>query len=397
MTPVLAYSATYYVNKTGNNSNSCAQAQVSATAKQTIAGGISCMSAGDKLIIGDGTYAERITNTVPSGTAGAPTTIQAANRNAAILRPSGSGYVVNIYSGKSYITFDGLDVDAVNENAGLGQDSGGYWIQAGTHNIIIKNGTAQNARQGSYAGIILESTNGQVLNMDILNNGLYPSATATTDHGIYVKGSNNVIDGNRISGSSGYCIHQYANDGMSPNNNVYKNNICTGSKTRGVILSTGSGAVFFNNVVYNNAWGVEVSGPNTAVYNNTIYNNGYNSSGIGQQCVVLDGGSGQIIRNNICHQNKVNSIVNSSASSFTASNNLFVNPSFVDAVRADFQLNSGSAAIDAAMAIPQVTNDLAGTLRPQGNGPDIGAFERPSGQATTGRIAPPTNVRLVIN
>jgi hypothetical protein len=52
---------------------------------------------------------------------------------------------------------------------------------------------------------------------------------------------------------------------------------------------------------------------------------------------------------------------------------------------------AGSPAIDRAVAIPQLTLDISGIIRPQGLASDIGAAERP---ATT-RPFPPTGLRIV--
>src|SRR5262249_20578273 len=120
MAPTLAQGATYYVSKSGNNGNSCATAQspTASNAKLTIAAGIACLSGGDVLIIGNGNYSERIYDTVPSGRDGAPTVIKAQNRNMAVLNPTAPDYVVWVRN-KSYITFDGLNVDGTNAGSDL--------------------------------------------------------------------------------------------------------------------------------------------------------------------------------------------------------------------------------------------------------------------------------------
>jgi hypothetical protein len=54
----LSEAATYYVAKSGNNSNSCTQAQSESTPKLTLAAGAACLAAGDTLYIKAGTYSE---------------------------------------------------------------------------------------------------------------------------------------------------------------------------------------------------------------------------------------------------------------------------------------------------------------------------------------------------
>src|SRR4029077_33428 len=105
--PALAQAATYYVGKAGSDNYTCTQAQSQSSPKLTVTGGIACMSGGDTLIIGDGTYTERIMQTIPAGTAAARTVVRAANRNGAILKPSGYGdWNVFTITGRSYITID---------------------------------------------------------------------------------------------------------------------------------------------------------------------------------------------------------------------------------------------------------------------------------------------------
>ncbi|MEO8055024.1 MAG: PKD domain-containing protein, partial [Acidobacteriota bacterium] len=55
-------------------------------------------------------------------------------------------------------------------------------------------------------------------------------------------------------------------------------------------------------------------------------------------------------------------------------------PGFTDAAGMNFELQAGSACVDAAGALsPPVSRDLFGTPRPQGPAPDLGAFERVTG------------------
>ncbi len=58
-----------------------------------------------------------------------------------------------------------------------------------------------------------------------------------------------------------------------------------------------------------------------------------------------------------------------------ASNILDMDPRFVNAAGADFHLMAGSPAIDAADPAATEASDFEGTMRPQGAGRDVGAFE----------------------
>ena len=77
--------------------------------------------------------------------------------------------------------------------------------------------------------------------------------------------------------------------------------------------------------------------------------------------------------------------------SATVKTNLFgTDPKFVDAAHADFRLQSSSPAINAGTPRSQVTTDIAGGPRPQGNGYDIGAYEYGANP-----VPAPENVRVL--
>jgi hypothetical protein len=63
--------------------------------------------------------------------------------------------------------------------------------------------------------------------------------------------------------------------------------------------------------------------------------------------------------------------------SVDATNTIYADPLFVNDTSSpyNFDLQAGSPAIDAAAPVTSVTTDYAGTPRPQGSAPDIGAYE----------------------
>jgi parallel beta-helix repeat protein len=296
---LLGYGATYYVSKSGNDTNSCSQAQSSRNPKSTIVGGVACMSGGDRLIIGDGTYDDQILNTIPGGSAEAPTILQAQNHNQAIVQPLNPkpGYAVfNV--NRSYITFDGLVADATNC-----YDNGGWYITdsgSTTTNIVIKNGTARNATrvpshwQASGSGILTNvgAANHQIINMDLYNNLAY---------GIYLAATGVLVEGNRIYDNQGYGIHVYnsfsaVNNAIIRNNTIYRNGIGSLTQAAGILLSSGSGNTAYDNTVYGNQNGIFVRYSCSAcmVYNNTIYANT-------NDCLFMDpSSSGSKLQDNIC-------------------------------------------------------------------------------------------------
>jgi hypothetical protein len=54
--------------------------------------------------------------------------------------------------------------------------------------------------------------------------------------------------------------------------------------------------------------------------------------------------------------------------------------SFVDAEANDYQLTTGSVAVDAGLVLPAVRTDRSGTARPQGDATDVGAYELVGGR-----------------
>jgi hypothetical protein len=56
--------------------------------------------------------------------------------------------------------------------------------------------------------------------------------------------------------------------------------------------------------------------------------------------------------------------------------NTNADPGFVNADGGDLHLGAGSPAADQGVAMPGLIDDVEGTPRPQGDGVDIGAYER---------------------
>jgi hypothetical protein len=131
----------------------------------------------------------------------------------------------------------------------------------------------------------------------------------------------------------------------------------------------------YNNLVYNNyGVGIEVwgngspaSGP-AVIYNNTIFGSG----NVGLQIISSES---PIYKNNIIYSNALGN-VSDSGSGTVYSNNLTVDPKFINATGNNFRIQSGSPAIDAgANLYPVVMDDFGGGSRPFGPAYDIGAYE----------------------
>lgn len=105
-----AEAVTYYVGKSGSDANSCATAQSSTAGnrKLTLASGAACLSAGDTLTIGSGTYAEALPQPT-NGSSGAYTTVQAEVDGGVIITGSCCTAIT-----KQYIDYVGLRLHSSN-------------------------------------------------------------------------------------------------------------------------------------------------------------------------------------------------------------------------------------------------------------------------------------------
>lgn len=401
--PLLSHGATYYVSNGGTN-NSCAAATNPSTRRSTINNGIACLSAGDTLVIANGTYNERIDDNIPSGSSGAPTIIRAENNRQATMQPSGSSTPIIWIShnaARSYITVDGLVLDGVNTSPPifLFQVQNGSSSNISILNMEIKNAPNYNACSSgnNTVGIGLPSgTNFLIKNNWIHNIGLDdanepPGACSGGDHYFYsycIYGplESSTVEDNDLGPCSSYGYHAYP----SGANVTFRNNYVHDNGGP-VLFTEPEGNLLYNNVIVNNDGaraggngGIELGGLSGAIniYNNTIYNNG-------GPCISLGGvGTGGNVKNNICYANGNDAVVNSAGN--TISTNLFSNPSFVSVGDNDYRITSSSTARDAGATIGTVTTDKNGVTRPQGSAYDIGAYE-------FGDVAGPTATRLVFS
>jgi len=379
-----AQAATYYVAKTGNDSNNCTQAQSTGIPKLTIAAGIACLSGGDTLIIKAGTYAEAIAPAaVPSGGGEESRTIiqgeSAATTAMTIIRPN-SGDAVIQFSNKSYVTLKYLTLDGVNVS------SWGVSFQNASHHIRVEGCVIKNTGSGGGGVGAIDAATDQTTDrhhFEIVNNEIFNHGATTFDHGIYLRARDNLIAGNVIHDSRGYGIRtDRPISGISSDNNIMRNNRIY-NNSRGINVGGGSNIQVYNNLIYSNGGDIDVGGiyigngnPNNArIYNNTVVSN----QGYG---VWISSGTGHIAKNNILWQNTVGAIQQATTGN-TLSNNLATDPQFLSSSTNDFHLQSTSPAINVGVTLSEVTTDFDGVLRPQGSAYDIGAYEYVSGGTPT--------------
>ncbi len=411
---------TYYVapSPTGSDARSCATAQVITTPKATVSSGATCLSPDDTLLVRAGTYDDWLNNTDIAGTSWShKIRIAAYPGDTVTMRPSlgqTASYVVYLAHSQAYIEFDGIIFDGQYTWAGALKVEENSCCAGMANHIRFQNGeTLSNplaTADDRMQGVILDAgtVEGSVGGNEVINMTIHRIRSDDFSHGIYIKSSGNLIQGNTIYDFPGAGIHVF-NDHHMVYGNIIRNNVVRDGLTTppvplpqrhwGIILANGSNtAQVYNNVVYgmptqdasSSAFLLLFAGSGNLLYNNTAYGNAGYGINIG------NGDPSPLstqVTNNISYNNAGGNYFNSGTSTVASSNLFGVDPHFVNASGGDFHLTTSStAAIDQAVAISAVTTDKDGNARPQGVKPDIGAYE----YVVLGPVpAAPTGLRVV--
>jgi hypothetical protein len=330
-------------------------------------------------------------------------------------------------SGDSYINVNGVNLfatsintSATSSNNTISGISAEYvsnnWINAYPWGIqyaphtsgIILNGSAntlQNStiRYSSGDGVFLGGSGNSVLNCVVADTDY----AAGDEAGISTLGSNEQVIGNTVynAGRGGVVIrhttassvlHNVVHDvglqetdlgaiytwgtdgqGTQIGYNLIYNVHSAGFGVVGVYLdNTSSNYVVDHNVVWNADFGLKLNPPSAT---NRIYDNTFTGT---QDSLATSGNAdmtGTILENNIF------SGPFQGGTGTTQSNNLFslTDPLFVDPANGNFQLRTGSPAIDAGLVIAPYTNGYLGAA------PDEGAYESGTAPFTAGSTLPP--------
>jgi hypothetical protein len=317
----------------------------------TIQAAYNACSAGDTVIVANGTYNERLQFT-KSGTAGSPITVQAATDWGAVIDAQNLQVPVGvvIYMDGSYNVVQGFDIKNGYK--------GGIEI-AGSHNQIIRcnihhNGaTFVSTSLGAYGVFSADTTTDNSYIANYVHNNGRISLGSNLDHGLYLCGDNELVMNNLIVTNCAFGI-QVRGSGTVTNMQIYNNTIVLNRNRSGLLLwQTVDGVDIANNIFYGNAgYGIKTS-----------------------EC----DGSGVQIRNNLFYANRDgtwNMTNDLSTVSYTLSGNITNSaPLFVNNA-SDWHLQSGSPAIDAGVTLSIVPDDYDGVTRPQGAAYDMGAYER---------------------
>ena len=172
------------------------------------------------------------------------------------------------------------------------------------------------------------------------------------DHGIYVADADGITIKNNVfhAFARGWAIHRYSSRGYPSDGLVILHNTFVGRNTYRpgqIILATPTSGVRIENNIFHE--------PNTAA----IHFENLRFPGASVRYNMIHGGVTKVGR----------------PRGVTFTNNWErTDPRFVGGT--DFRLRAGSPAVDAALPLIEVSHDAEGTARPQGAGPDLGAYER---------------------
>jgi Right handed beta helix region len=378
-----SFAATFYVATTGDDSNSCTEAQNPSTSKRNIIGargGLSCLGAGnaDILDVRAGNYNDRITSVV-SGT---------SFTNAATIRAH-SGETVTLTGGigleeTSFVVFDGFIVR--NQNIWVGStttpENAGHHIRflnfdvsgVNDDNLVIIN------RFSHHVEFIGGSFHGAAYNPS----GSYAGGSNAC-YAFYIEGQDNLVEHAVIYSNASYGIHAYSSYSEKPDGNIYRynefydNGSSNDQTSAALLLGSGDSNQAYDNIVrdnYRNGITSSNGATNSKIYNNTVYNN--NRSGRANGGIVWGTGSGTTIKNNIVYDNGGADFADSDGvQTPTFANNhctnagtgcaQFGDPLFADLANRDLVLSVGSPATGAGT--PYIDVNISWPFVP-----DIGAM-----------------------
>ena len=281
-------------------------------------------------------------------------------------------------SGADYVRVEGFEVsDVGNVGSPRGSASGIDLYDGGYHSQIVGNHIHDIGRVCADPG----NTNGQVGiyvqsgasggNITVENNLVHTigrffvgengcgNTTVSLDHGMYLNGSGgggggagNVTIRNNIFHDThhGWGVQWYP--GSLSNIHVLNNTFafCNESKQYTCIV-------------------LDASISNSSIKNNVFYNPQ------GGKTIEAQGFSGTItVGNNLTSGDAMHDQGSTPPGMTLVANLVSTNPRLVNPPT-DFHLQSISPAINAGQTLPSVTVDFEGTIRPQGAGYDMGAFE----------------------
>lgn len=380
---LLVLATTFHVSTAGNNANPGTSA---GAAKRNLANGMALLAAGDTLEIHAGTYsggtdriwAEDMTGNGASWVSPITITVTAGdtvtlNGNVQLIKFPGS-------QSKQYIIIAGSSTTSTPN----------FIIDGANHSTSFDEMVSIDQTHSHFRLVGLELKNAKahmclVYGDDILAIGCKMHDTNTNGNPApngnawYGGGDYQYLQGCEIYNCSQGAIRFFdstvghtSTGCVATGNKIYNFGQAGAGAGFGVLLG-GSGHKAINNIIIggsgSNGPGVEVEfdSPSACeVYNNTI--DDIDSFGI----KVASDASGTIVRNNTVTNCSVN-WSDAGSGTVQSDNNFTDNPLFVGG--GDYHLQASSPLINAGVAVAVVAQDYAGSARPVGDYPDIGAYE----------------------
>jgi hypothetical protein len=410
---VTVQAATYYVATTGNDSYPGTQSQPFRTIKK----GVSALRAGDTLYIRGGTYPEAIDSNaqaLPTGTSwsNAPL-ISAYPGETVTLRPTGCVILSLAHDYIQYLIFKNLIIDgaSLEVSTTVCEDVSFGSVGSAINHVRFDTLEIKNSPRN---GMALRGSDHEFINLHVHHNGMGAQQVGYGPgaNGIYGVSTRTLFRGGSYHDNLCYGIREFnSGTGYLANYNVVENaaffNNGRGKAFSGAsTCGSGGGGIILgdqhniarNNILYNNlnaltaANGGNGVGTDIQFLNNTVYGN-TTAFTLGQNLTAI------LLANHIIHGNSVD-FYNPFNGTLTVQTNLCSssgmlcslvgNPTFVNPAGNNYQLQSGSPAIDAGTSLSLVTSDFKGVARPQGGTYDIGAYEGTG----TAALSAPKNLRV---
>lgn len=370
-----ATAATYYVATNGKDSNSGSIDSPWATIQKAA----DTVSAGDTVIVKDGTYTDTNSDNYvlifnSSGDANNWITFKSENKWGAILDGNNTaGICIGAYK-YHHVIIDGFDIKRCDY--GIHTNSGAHDIQVinnDIHDMAVHCNTPPKNSGGM--GIDIGSNNqNATYNWTIDSNRIHDIGAPVTcsyrntsnDYGIYSGGYNLTITNNIFYNNyAGWDIHiprtcatEYDGDNFLVSNNTFY--VDASSDYSGTII-------LWN---YENCGGTNFS--NFRIQNNISYNPKSNRL----VYIYSNSISGIDITNNLINVGVIRASSNPSYTPGTETGNITgQDPKFTNLSGRNFYLQANSPVINAGLATNAPTTDFDRNARPQGGAYDIGAYE----------------------
>ena len=312
---------------------------------QTVQKAFSTLEAGQIAYIRGGTYSQNLLLN-RAGTASAPFTIRNYPGEQPILQPGTSetdNIPLKIGNRAAYVRLQGLVIEGAT-----GPSTADVYAMGDAHDIELSACELRGSqRQGFYSDP--STSRIHVLGCNIHDNG--GSGPTQLDHNVYMQGQQHVLANSRIvNAPNGFNVQIYP----SSDRIIVTQNTIVGAFRDGIIVGSQG----------------ERATTNLTIVNNVIAFNGRYGISTYWGGVV---GTGNVATRNLAWGNRSGQL---DGTGIDYSENLIADPLFLDFLWGNFHVLLGSPAIDLGRIEYALREDLDGASRPQGLGPDLGAYER---------------------